>query len=168
MANNDQKEKDPRKGARITLTIFAYLFFICVAATVLPVVMPMIFGYHTYTVEADTTGNVPKPGSVIYTDKTETAALSSGNIVAIAGEGKRVKVYYVDSNDSAAKTIALRTGDTAKYDQVKGRVVAKTPFIGLLTQLLDSIAGIVITAAVFVVGVVFAIIANRLTLKKKQ
>ena len=72
------------------------------------------------------------------------------------------RVYYVDGNDSTAQTITLRDGDTAAYDKIAGKVVAKTPLIGYLSQLCFSVAGIVVTVLIFAAGLGMMMYANKI------
>ena len=167
MANNSNV-RDDKKGIRLFVTILAYVFFVVAAVAVLPVVLPMIFGYQTHTVSIDTTGTVNQVSSVVYTDKSAASELVDGNVVALELEdGKKVKVCYVSSNNTEDQTITLRTNEVVAYDKVVGHVVAQTPFIGVLTQLCDAVLGIAFVVFVFIVGVVLAIIANRLVVKAK-
>lgn len=173
MANNNSNEADNKKGLRIVTTIFAYLFFIVTAIAVLPTVLPMIFGYRTHNVNYDVTGQASQTFSVVYTDKSEAADLVSGNIVALeTNEGKKVKVSYVDANNTETKTITTRTKDgiteEVSYDKVVGHVVAKTPFVGILTQLCFTIPGIIFVAVIFVIAVVLAIVSNKMVAKKTE
>lgn len=132
--------------------------------TVLPVVLPPIFGYHTYLSGTDHTGNISKNGSVVYLKTIDEASYKDGNIVAIESadsSGRRVDSYYVDSNDSSAKEIALRDGNGVSYKVVKGQVIAKTPFIGYLSQLCFSAVGIIVTVVIFAAGVAIMMYVNK-------
>ena len=108
--NNNNQTVDEKKGKRIGLTILGYVLVIVALLIVLPVVLPPIFGYHTYLSGTDHTGNISKNGSVVYLKTIDEASYKDGNIVAIESadsSGRRVDSYYVDSNDSSAKEIAL-------------------------------------------------------------
>ena len=54
---NTNQTVNEQKGKRIGLTILGYLLVIVALLTVLPVVLPPIFGYHTYLSGTDHTGN---------------------------------------------------------------------------------------------------------------
>ena len=58
MNKNVEEKINRHRGKRITLTILGYLCVIVVLLAVLPAVLPPIFGYHTYTLGNDTTGNI--------------------------------------------------------------------------------------------------------------
>lgn len=45
---NNNQTVDEKKGKRTGLTILGYVLVIVALLTVLPVVLPPIFGYHTY------------------------------------------------------------------------------------------------------------------------
>lgn len=110
---NNNQTVDEKKGKRTGLTILGYVLVIVALLIVLPVVLPPIFGYHTYLSGTDHTGNISKNGSVVYLKTIDEASYKDGNIVAIESadsSGRRVDSYYVDSNDSSAKEIALRDG----------------------------------------------------------
>lgn len=131
-----------------------------------PVVLPPIFGYHTYLSGTDHTGNISKNGSVVYLKTIDEASYKDGNIVAIESadsSGRRVDSYYVDSNDSSAKEIALRDGNGVSYKVVKGQVIAKTPFIGYLSQLCFSAVGIIVTVVIFAAGVAIMMYVNKIS-----
>lgn len=163
--NNNQKV-DEKKGKRIGLTILGYVLVIVALLIVLPVVLPPIFGYHTYLSGTDHTGNISKYGSVVYLKTIDEASYKDGNIVAIESadsSGRRVDSYYVDSNDSSAKEIALRDGNGVSYKVVKGQVIAKTPFIGYLSQLCFSAVGIIVTVVIFAAGVAIMMYVNKIS-----
>ena len=65
-ANNNNQTVDEKKGKRTGLTILGYVLVIVALLIVLPVVLPPIFGYHTYLSGTDHTGNISKYGSVVY------------------------------------------------------------------------------------------------------
>lgn len=129
-------------------------------------VLPPIFGYHTYLSGTDHTGNISKYGSVVYLKTIDEASYKDGNIVAIESadsSARRVDSYYVDSNDSSAKEIALRDGNGVSYKVVKGQVIAKTPFIGYLSQLCFSAVGIIVTVVIFAAGVAIMMYVNKIS-----
>ena len=113
-ANNNNQTVDEKKGKRTGLTILGYVLVIVALLIVLPVVLPPIFGYHTYLSGTDHTGNISKYGSVVYLKTIDEASYEDGNIAAIESSdssNRTVDSYYVDSNDSSAKEIALRDGN---------------------------------------------------------
>ena len=133
---------------------------------VLPVVLPPIFGYHTYLSGTDHTGNISKYGSVVYLKTIDEASYEDGNIAAIESSdssNRTVDSYYVDSNDSSAKEIALRDGNGVSYKVIKGQVIAKTPFIGYLSQLCFSVVGIIVTIVIFAAGVAIMMYVNKIS-----
>ena len=155
---NNNQTVDEKKGKRTGLTILGYVLVIVALLTVLPVVLPPIFGYHTYLSGTDHTGNISKT--------IDEASYKDGNIVAIESadsSGRRVDSYYVDSNDSSAKEIALRDGNGVSYKVVKGQVIAKTPFIGYLSQLCFSAVGIIVTVVIFAAGVAIMMYVNKIS-----
>ena len=155
-----------KKGKRTGLTILGYVLVIVALLIVLPVVLPPIFGYHTYLSGTDHTGNISKYGSVVYLKTIDEASYKDGNIVAIESadsSARRVDSYYVDSNDSSAKEIALRDGNGVSYKVVKGQVIAKTPFIGYLSQLCFSAVGIIVTVVIFAAGVAIMMYVNKIS-----
>ena len=161
---NNNQTVDEKKGKRTGLTILGYVLVIVALLIVLPVVLPPIFGYHTYLSGTDHTGNISKYGSVVYLKTIDEASYKDGNIVAIESadsSGRRVDSYYVDSNDSSAKEIALRVS----YKVVKGQVIAKTPFIGYLSQLCFSAVGIIVTVVIFAAGVAIMMYVNKISKK---
>lgn len=163
---NNNQTVDEKKGKRTGLTILGYVLVIVALLTVLPVVLPPIFGYHTYLSGTDHTGNISKYGSVVYLKTIDEATYKDGNIVAIESadsSARRVDSYYVDSNDSSAKEIALRDGNGVSYKVVKGQVIAKTPFIGYLSQLCFSAVGIIVTVVIFAAGVVIMMYVNKIS-----
>lgn len=174
MSNNkgnntyDNQQIDEKKGKRTGLTILGYVLVIVALLTVLPVVLPPIFGYHTYLAGTDHTGNISKYGSVVYLKEIEETSFKDGNIIAVEpadSANRTVDVYYVDSNDSSAKEIALRDADSTGYDAVKGQVVAKTPFIGYLSQLCFSVVGIIVTIVIFAAGLGIMMYVNKISKK---
>lgn len=163
---NNNQTVDEKKGKRTGLTILGYVLVIVALLIVLPVVLPPIFGYHTYLSGTDHTGNISKNGSVVYLKTIDEASYKDGNIVAIESadsSGRRVDSYYVDSNDSSAKEIALRDGNGVSYKVVKGQVIAKTPFIGYLSQLCFSAVGIIVTVVIFAAGVAIMMYVNKIS-----
>ena len=79
---NNNQTVDEKKGKRTGLTILGYVLVIVALLTVLPVVLPPIFGYHTYLSGTDHTGNISKNGSVVYLKTIDEASYKDGNIVA--------------------------------------------------------------------------------------
>lgn len=152
--NTNRPQVEEKKGKRRTLTVLGYALMIVFLLIVLPVVLPAIFGYHTYTVGSDATGNISKYGNVVYLKAVSNDSYDEGNIVAVqeSDSSRKVDVYYVDANDTAAQTLAIREGETVSYEQIAGKVVAKTPFIGYLSQLCFSAAGIIVTILIFAAG----------------
>ena len=63
--NTNRPQVEEKKGKRRTLTVLGYALMIVFLLIVLPVVLPAIFGYHTYTVGSDATGNISKYGNVV-------------------------------------------------------------------------------------------------------
>ena len=53
---NNNQTVDEKKGKRTGLTILGYVLVIVALLTVLPVVLPPIFGYHTYLSGTDHSG----------------------------------------------------------------------------------------------------------------
>ena len=160
---NNNQTVDEKKGKRTGLTILGYVLVIVALLIVLPVVLPPIFGYHTYLSGTDHTGNISKNGSVVYLKTIDEASYKDGNIVAIESadsSGRRVDSYYVDSS---AKEIALRDGNGVSYKVVKGQVIAKTPFIGYLSQLCFSAVGIIVTVVIFAAGVAIMMYVNKIS-----
>ena len=164
---NETNKINEQKGKRRTVTTLGYVLLIVFLLIVLPVVLPPIFGYHTYTLGNDVTGNISK-GSLVYVKEIDDASYVEGNIVALEADGRNVDVYYVDANDADAKTLAVRDGSTAAYDQVVGHVVAKTPFIGYLSQLCFSVVGIVLTVVIFIAGLGCMMYANKVSKEVNQ
>lgn len=162
--NTDNKTK--RKGLLRTLTITGYLFLIIGALIIAPAVCPPIFGYDTYTVSADYSGLVNPAGSLVYAKPLDM--YSAGNLVAVDNQdGDRdVNVHYVESVTDGK--IELEDGASVDANQVVGKVVAKTPFFGYLTQLCFSVVGIIVTVIVFVVGIALTTYANILARKEKK
>ena len=145
---NNNQTVDEKKGKRIGLTILGYALVIVALLIVLPVVLPPIFGYHTYLSGTDHTGNISKNGSVVYLKTIDEASYKDGNLVAI---------------ESSAKEIALRDGKGVSYKVVKGQVIAKTPFIGYLNQLCFSAVGIIVTVVIFAAGVAIMMYVNKIS-----
>ena len=170
MNKNVEEKINRHRGKRITLTILGYLCVIVVLLAVLPAVLPPIFGYHTYTLGNDTTGNISKYGSVVYLKEVDEGSWQNGNLVAVksAETGRDVDVYYVDSNDTAGETLAFDTGDMAKYDKIAGKVIAQTPFIGYLSQLCFSVVGIILIVILFVAGLGLMMYTNKISKEINQ
>ena len=57
----------------------------------------------------------------------------------------------------------LSTDNT--YKVVKGQVIAKTPFIGYLSQLCFSAVGIIVTVVIFAAGVAIMMYVNKISKK---
>ena len=161
---------EEHKGKRRTLTILGYALMIVFLLIVLPVVLPPIFGYHTHTMGTDTTGNISKYGSVVYVMEIDDSTYAEGNIVAVqtAEKSRDVDVYYVDANNTELHTLNVRTGDTVAYDQIAGKVVAKTPFIGYLSQLCFSVLGIIVTIIIFAAGLGLMMYVNKISKEINQ
>ena len=164
--NNNNQTVDEKKGKRIGLTILGYALVIVAIIIVIPVVVQPFFGFNTYLSGTDNRLNNSKNGSVVYLKTIDEASYKDGNIVAIESadsSGRRVDSYYVDSNDSSAKEIALRDGKGVSYKVVKGQVIAKTPFIGYLNQLCFSAVGIIVTVVIFAAGVAIMMYVNKIS-----
>lgn len=161
----EKKLQDGKQSIRV-LTIAAYALLIAGVLIIAPVVCPMVFGYHTYTVSEDFSGNLNPSGTLVYVKAS--SGYNTGNIVAVNhSEGDRaVDVYYVGAVQG--DKITLEDGDTVDADRVIGRIAAKTPFIGYLSQLCFSVWGIILTAVLFAVGIGMATCANILIRKEKQ
>lgn len=166
---NETNQVNEQKGKRRTITTIGYALMIVFLVIVLPVVLPLIFGYHTHTVGADATGEL-SGGSLVYLKEMDGTAYTEGNIVAVQENesGRDVDVYYVDSNDTSAQTLEVRGGNTVSYDAVAGHVVAKTPFIGYLSQLCFSVVGIIVTVVIFVAGLGCMMYANKISKEVNQ
>lgn len=161
------REMNEKKGMRRTLTILGYACVIIVLLAVLPVVLPPIFGYHTYLNGTDTTGLISKHGSVVYMKEIDNSAFTEGNIVAVKAGKRTVDVSYVDSNDGS-DTLTLKNGSSVNYDQVQGKVVAKTPFIGYLSQLCFSAVGIIALVIIFAAGFALMMYVNKISREINQ
>ena len=59
--------------------------------------------------------------------------------------------------------VALRDGNGVSYKVVKGQVIAKTPFIGYLSQLCFSAVGIIVTVVIFAAGVAIMMYVNKIS-----
>lgn len=159
----NEESKTERKGLLRTLTITGYVALIIGAFIIAPVVCPPIFGYHTYTVSADYSGLVQPAGSLVYAKSADV--YSAGNLVAVDNQdGDRdVDVQYVAS--VADGKIVLENGSSVDENEVVGRIVAKTPFFGYLSQLCFSVVGIIVTVIIFAVGIGLTTYANILARK---
>ena len=168
--NANRQQVDEKKGKRRTLTVLGYALMIVFLLIVLPVVLPPVFGYHAYTVGTDTTGNISKYGSVVYLKSVDNNSYVEGNIVAVQenDSSRDVDVYYVDTNDTTSQILMLRKGEPAAYEQIVGKVVAKTPLIGYLSQLCFSAAGIVVTILIFAAGLGLMMYVNKISKEINQ
>ena len=168
--DTNRPQVEEKKGKRRTLTVLGYALMIVFLLIVLPVVLPAIFGYHTYTVGSDATGNISKYGNVVYLKAVSNDSYDEGNIVAVqeSDSSRKVDVYYVDANDTAAQTLAIREGETVSYEQIAGKVVAKTPFIGYLSQLCFSADGIIVTILIFAAGLGLMMYVNKISKEINQ
>ena len=97
--DTNRPQVEEKKGKRRTLTVLGYALMIVFLLIVLPVVLPAIFGYHTYTVGSDATGNISKYGNVVYLKAVSNDSYDEGNIVAVqeSDSSRKVDVYYVDA-----------------------------------------------------------------------
>ncbi|MBE5891613.1 MAG: hypothetical protein E7282_11720 [Lachnospiraceae bacterium] len=165
MAENYQNSKKKR-GLPLALTIIAYALIILGLLIIAPVVCPPVFGYHTYTVASDESGEVGASGVLVYAKATDS--YKSGNLIAVDNEDddRDVDVCVVES--SSDSTVTVSGGKTVDADLVLGKVRARTPFFGYLCQLCFSVVGIVITVALFVVGLILMMIANSKAKKENQ
>lgn len=161
----EKKVQDVKQAIR-ALTVAAYALLIVGLLIIAPVVCPPIFGYHAYTVSEDYSGNINPSGSLVYAKAL--SGYNTGNIVAVDNlDGDRdVDVYYVKSVQG--DEITLEDGDTVGMDQVVGRVAAKTPFFGYLSQLCFTVWGIILTVVILAGGIGLATYANILTRKEKK
>lgn len=163
----EKNVQDGKKSVRF-LTIAAYALLLVGLLIIAPVVCPPVFGYHTYTVSEDYSGNMNPSGTLVYAKAS--GGYNAGNIVAVDNlDGDRdVDVYYVEAVQG--DKVALEGGGTVGLDQVVGRVAAKTPFFGYLSRLCFSTGGIILTAALFAVGIGLAAYGNIRTsvLRKKS
>ena len=161
----EKKVQDGKKSIRI-LTIAAYALLIVGLLIIAPVICPLVFGYHTYTVSEDYSGNMNPSGTLVYAKAS--SEYNAGNIVAVDNmDGDRdVDVYYVEAVQDGKVT--LEGGDTVDMDQVAGRVAAKTPGFGYLSQLCFAVWGIILTAVLFAAGIGMAAYANILTRRGKK
>lgn len=161
MANN--YELGRKKGLRNLLTAITYTLLVFILLSVLPVVVPMIFGYKSMIAGKDTTGLVSN-GSVVYVKDVDCTELVSGNIFVAKTDSvnDKVTVYYVGANDRDARALTARNGENVAYYLVKGRVEAKTPIVGYLSQLCYSAIGIVVLVLAAVVMIVLSIVGNKL------
>lgn len=161
----EKKVQDGKKSIRI-LTIAAYALLIVGLLIIAPVICPLVFGYHTYTVSEDYSGNMNPSGTLVYAKAS--SEYNAGNIVAVDNmDGDRdVDVYYVEAVQDGKVT--LEGGNTVDMDQVAGRVAAKTPGFGYLSQLCFTVWGIILTAVLFAAGIGMAAYANILTRRGKK
>ena len=92
----EKKVQDGKKSIRI-LTIAAYALLIVGLLIIAPVICPLVFGYHTYTVSEDYSGNMNPSGTLVYAKAS--SEYNAGNIVAVDNlDGDRdVDVYYVEA-----------------------------------------------------------------------
>ena len=168
--NGNEKEIiDEKKAKRRTLTIIGYICFAVALIAVLPVILAPLLGIHAYKNGTDSTGNISKYGSLVYVKEIDAASYEDGNVVAVENKDKNrtVDVYYVEANDRS-NTLTLRTGDTVNYAQVKGKVVAKTPVIGYLSQLCFSVVGIIALVVLFAAGIVLMMYVNKISKEINQ
>lgn len=159
---SEEEIKEKKKKKRVA-TVFAYIFILVVLVAVFPVVLPMIFKYTMHFCGTDTTGNVFKYGSVVYTKNIAMSSYSEGKLVAITaanGKAHTVDVYYVDVNNG--DSLLLRDGSTVSTDDVKGNVLAQTPLVGYLCQFTFKVPGIIGEVIVFAAGVWLAAYANKI------
>lgn len=145
-------------------TVAGYICLLAVMVSVFPVVLPMIFGYTPYLCGTDTTGQIFKYGSIVYTKDIDLSQYGAGTLAAVeseSGKAHTVDVYYVDSNSD--NTLQLRDGSSVSYDAVKGNVKAQTPIVGYFCMFSFSAYGIVIEVVVLAAGVALTIYANKLS-----
>lgn len=162
------KEKNVQAGKKSVrfLTIAAYALLLVGLLIIAPVVCPPVFGYHTYTVSEDYSGNMNPSGTLVYAKAS--GGYNAGNIVAVDNlDGDRdVDVYYAEAVQG--DKVALEGGGTVGLDQVVGRVAAKTPFFGYLSQLCFTVWGIILTVVLLAAGIGMAAYANILTRREKK
>lgn len=162
------KEKNVQGGKKSVraLTTVAYVLLIAGLLIIAPVVCPLVFGYHTYTVSEDYSGNMNPSGTLVYAKAS--GGYNAGNIVAVDNlDGDRnVEVYYVEAVQG--DKVTLEGGETVGLDQVVGRVAAKTPFFGYLSRLCFTVWGIILTVVIFAAGIGMAAYANVLTRREKK
>lgn len=162
---NVENKKNNKNAKHKRLTVIGYVLLVLAFLIVAPVACPPVFGYHTYTVSSDSTGLVSKT-SLVYAKASNN--YQPGEIVAIDNlDGDRdVDVDYVTSGDDS--TLTLEGGKTVELAQVLGRVAAKTPVWGILSQLCFSVVGIIVTILIFVAGAALTIWANKLARKNEE
>ncbi len=163
-----QEKIDEKKGKRRTLTFLGYFLVIVALLAVLPVVLPPIFGYHTYLSGTDTTGNISKYGSLVYIKEMDAGSFKEGNIVGVVAEDetRTLDSYYVKSSSKSALT--LESGKSVSDDVVAGRIVAKTPFMGYLCQLCFSVIGIICIIVIFAAGLAVMMHVNKISKEINQ
>lgn len=166
---NKNSEKQ-NKTFPYTITVIGYVLILLFLLITAPVVCPPIIGQHTYTVSEDHTGLISPKGTLVYAKDKDKEALVEGNIVAVDNEdGDRdVDYYYVDDNNTADQTIALRDGETVSYDLVKGIVRKKTPVFGYLSGVLFHVWGIILDIVILVAGVGITTYANKIRKEQKE
>ena len=166
--NTTEKPKQ-KNGVIRTFTVLGYVLIIVFCLMVAPIVLPPIFGYHTYYCKSDTSGLINTSlWSLVYAKEVDATSLSDGNLIGVLEDDHRnVTAYYVESNNASAETIATEMGNTVSYDSIVGRIVAKTPFMGLLCGIVFlGPVGIVIAVLILLLGIFFMIKSNKM--KKAQ
>lgn len=164
----EKQAKKKKKGAWGVVVLLAYLLMIVAIFMLVPILCPMILGYQTKNVNDDSTGQISPYGSVVYVKTIDCDNFIDGNIIAVESDDNFVDVHFVDKNNKGEEKITLRNGKTVDYDDVVGKVAAKTPFIGYLTQFCRDITGYAIAGGMLLAGVILMAVKNGADKKRNK
>jgi len=137
------------------LGVLGYLLMLAVVVSCLCLVVPSIAGYDEYVVVSGSMEpNIPVR-SIVLAKEVDPAQLQNGDVIVFIDPniGTTPITHRVVSNDPASGTIITKGDanpvedpDPAIYSNVKGKVYAHIPYIGLVAATLTSAIGKAVAA----------------------
>lgn len=141
----------------------------------LPLTVPKWFGYNIYNVLTSSMEPDLPMGSVVYVKECDPASLQQGEIITfrLSRATGLVETHRVIKNDTKMQKITTKGDANAQpditpvqYNRVVGKVVFKIPFLGIVSEKIQSPAGIGFCLGVFTLAILMWTLADKM--KKRE
>lgn len=123
------------------------LILLAVVALCIPMTVPRLLGYDTYTVVSGSMEPAIPTGSAIYVETVSPEAVAAGDVIAFYSRGAvithRVVENLVVSGEFVTKGDANAENDVtpAPYEALMGRVAFSVPFLGNVMAVCSGTTG---------------------------
>ena len=154
--------------------IIGTLILIGVIVTSIPLAVPRLLGYETYSVVSGSMEPALPIGSVVYVEHVEPDTVEPGDIIAFNEEGTVITHRVVENRfiegEFVTKGDANEQEDfnNAEYRDFIGRVAYHIPVVGSYMMLYASEVGKIYLLVLAACGVMFNMLAGRIRRKQNE